>query len=711
VVFYFDDFGFNQGWTGLGGAGEWTIGPAIGGGTTYKDPSVDHTATPDNMVLGNDLTSAGTYNNSISGTDYVYSSVIDCSDKTGVQMRYWHWLGCESSTYDHAYFEVYDGETWTRLYENTASNQESAWTESFYDLSTYADNNPGFRMRWGIGPTDGSVQYSGWNIDDIELKGYSGGGAPQLALSPESLSDSLQPGETGQHVLRIYNTGTSNLGIWFTSDASWLQFTYEKLSVPPADSLDLAVQIVTTGLVGGDHTASLNFNSNDNDQPTGSIPVSLHVYSPAVSLPDLGTDSTITGQVRPDETGSYELTLVNDGPGKLLWTAGCLMDPISKRVASPAVASLEPLGYREADAEKYPGLQTPYYADQTKGSGGPDTYGYSWIDSDEAGGPAYDWVDISTVGTIATGLSDDNYITLPLGLSFPFYDSVYTSIYLGSNGLITFDTGYGMAANDALPTSTFRTAMIALWHDDLDVPEAGQVYYYHDAANGRFIVSFNHIRNYLYPTGTGDLSFQALLYADGRIVLQYGTMDPGTDTDGLSGATIGIQNSTYDDGFTIVANAAYMHDNLAIQISAASWLSVAVASGEVAPYGTGTVEVLFDAEGLAVGTYTGALTLSCNDPAHATMHLPVSLTVAEGCCLGESVGNVDDDPLDQVSMSDLTYLIDALFISFTPPACMQEADIDHSGAPDPGIGALAMADLTLLIDHLFISFTPLLPCP
>ena len=115
VTLYTDDFSIAGPWTGLNGDAEWTIGSPSGGST---DPSEDHTPTSDNGVLGTDLTSTGSYNNSISATDWATTPIIDCGQMSGVQLSIWQWLQIESNTSDHAYIEAYNGTDWEVVWEN-----------------------------------------------------------------------------------------------------------------------------------------------------------------------------------------------------------------------------------------------------------------------------------------------------------------------------------------------------------------------------------------------------------------------------------------------------------------------------------------------------------------------------------------------------------------------------------------------------------------
>ncbi|MFM7031235.1 MAG: hypothetical protein ACKOX4_01810, partial [Bacteroidota bacterium] len=56
------------------------------------------------------------------------------------------------------------------------------------------------------------------------------------------------------------------------------------------------------------------------------------------------------------------------------------------------------------------------------GQGGPDAYGYTWKDSNEPGGPTFNWINITTTGTQVTGLGDDNFVG-PFGFidGFQYY--------------------------------------------------------------------------------------------------------------------------------------------------------------------------------------------------------------------------------------------------------------------------------------------------
>ncbi len=74
-------------------------------------------------------------------------------------------------------------------------------------------------------------------------------------------------------------------------------------------------------------------------------------------------------------------------------------------------------------------------------SGGPDTYGYIWRDSNDPNGPAYNWVDIvNAPGAVqVSGLADDNIKgPFPVGFAFHYYWYDVTTFRVGSNGYMGF---------------------------------------------------------------------------------------------------------------------------------------------------------------------------------------------------------------------------------------------------------------------------------
>lgn len=73
----------------------------------------------------------------------------------------------------------------------------------------------------------------------------------------------------------------------------------------------------------------------------------------------------------------------------------------------------------------------------------------------------------------------------------------------------------------------------------------------------------------------------------------------------------------------------------------------------------------------------------------------------DACCCVGTTGNVDCDELNGVDISDLSAMIDNLYISLAPLCCPKEANVD--GDPEGGVD---ISDLSALIDFLYISFTP-----
>jgi len=73
----------------------------------------------------------------------------------------------------------------------------------------------------------------------------------------------------------------------------------------------------------------------------------------------------------------------------------------------------------------------------TEDWGGPDPFGYMFIDSDEPGGPAYSWIDISTTGSPIPFGYDTVHGPYALGLTFNFYGSDYTETWVSSDGWLS----------------------------------------------------------------------------------------------------------------------------------------------------------------------------------------------------------------------------------------------------------------------------------
>ena len=119
----------------------------------------------------------------------------------------------EQPLYDHAYIEVSDdGSSWAPVWANGAGVEDSAWSEVSYDISGTADGQATVYIRFEIGGSDGSWQYSGWNIDDLRLEATISGGTNDNCLN-WTLSSDDGGGQNDVDHYNIYRADNSG-GPW-----------------------------------------------------------------------------------------------------------------------------------------------------------------------------------------------------------------------------------------------------------------------------------------------------------------------------------------------------------------------------------------------------------------------------------------------------------------------------------------------------------------
>ncbi|MCA9788027.1 MAG: hypothetical protein KC488_15860, partial [Candidatus Cloacimonetes bacterium] len=183
--------------------------------------------------------------------------------------------------------------------------------------------------------------------------------------------------------------------------------------------------------------------------------------------------------------------------------------------------------------------------------GGPDAFGNTWIMTGDDGGPEYSWVDIPEEDRTYVTLTDDSFAgPFDLGSAISFYGEAYSSIYVGSNGMLGFsDVGMNSLGNGALPDGFTPNALLAFFWDDLNPGSGGTVYY--GAVDGDWVLSFDAVSEF---GGTGTITAQVVIDFDGSAVYyNYASLAGGVD---VNGCTIGIENADGSDGLQIVLNGS-----------------------------------------------------------------------------------------------------------------------------------------------------------
>jgi len=193
-------------------------------------------------------------------------------------------------------------------------------------------------------------------------------------------------------------------------------------------------------------------------------------------------------------------------------------------------------------------------------TGGPDDFGYTWDDS-----VALNWIDAS--GGTETGIdsSTDHVGPIDVGFSIKYYENIYSQLYISRFGFVTFNANSLYNSQSRIPSPEKPDDVIAPhWVPAYDVN--GYVRYLSGgtAPNRWFVIEWNRLESDCCGDDAAEeYTFEVVLYENGDIVFQYGTM---TVDGGYWCQASGIEDSTGLDGLSITDFCRQIEPNHAVHI-------------------------------------------------------------------------------------------------------------------------------------------------
>ncbi|MEO0069001.1 MAG: nidogen-like domain-containing protein [candidate division WOR-3 bacterium] len=192
---------------------------------------------------------------------------------------------------------------------------------------------------------------------------------------------------------------------------------------------------------------------------------------------------------------------------------------------------------------------------------GPDKAGYRWIDSDTVGGPAFNWIDITSTGNLLPLGDDDNQGPFWLGFSLPFYATTRESVFVCSNGWVSFNSTSHQFHHYPIPASREPNNLLAPLWVDLDPSQGGAIYYFADTLSDKFVVSWIGVP--IHNTNDS-CTFQVVIENSGDILFQYLKVPTGLDS-----CSVGIENESGTIGLEYFFDGSPLenrpHDSLAVR--------------------------------------------------------------------------------------------------------------------------------------------------
>jgi subtilisin family serine protease len=270
----------------------------------------------------------------------------------------------------------------------------------------------------------------------------------------------------------------------------------------------------------------------------------------------------------------------------------------------------------------------------------------------------YSWISAAALAPL--GLADNGVTQAQrLPFSFKYYEQTYGNIYIGANGVLGFNaTGLDTTDNSSLPSSATPNAIISPYWDNLNPAAGGNVYAgsIGDAPFRKYVVSWVDVpRN---STAVA-MTFQAILEeGSNQIVFQYLDTQPTTSRGGAKRATVGVEDATGAAATLYTYNGVprVLTNQMALRVKSKSYRYLVLRNSPIqlkTPYGFPVTNAIASVHISNPGTLGLDWTLSSTDPwialpqtaahldAGESADIPILLSsAAEGLALGRYTGSL-----------------------------------------------------------------------
>ncbi|MBN3033944.1 MAG: T9SS type A sorting domain-containing protein [Bacteroidales bacterium] len=175
-----------------------------------------------------------------------------------------------------------------------------------------------------------------------------------------------------------------------------------------------------------------------------------------------------------------------------------------------------------------------YFANSVPGSGAPSQPTYGWVSEQS------NEVDPGSVQGI--GLNNGWWGPVDMPFAINFYDQSCSSIYVTTEGFVTFSPDPVLASNTYIPGKAEPNNYIAICWDNMAFLD-GATHIYYGGNDDMFMVTYHHLYS---SEGTGDqyLTAQVIIRPNGIITVQYNDQESSGNPDSYENdCTIGLENA------------------------------------------------------------------------------------------------------------------------------------------------------------------------